>query len=274
LTAVARLSRRHFLGACGAGAAAGALDAFALEPNWLEVTEHTVPLDGLPGSVEGLTVAQITDAHLNVFGRVERAIVDAVGDRSVSIVALTGDIVEDEAGLAVLTELCSSLRSTGAALVAILGNWEHWSRISLNNLADRYARVGAKLLVNEATSIKGLAMVGTDDALAGQVDWKRALADAKLDRPSLLLTHGPDLLDHAPAGLPRFGFALAGHTHGGQGRLGSWAPLVPPGSGRFLSGHYETPLGRAYVSRGTGTSIVPARLFCRPELPIFRLTRG
>jgi predicted MPP superfamily phosphohydrolase len=34
------------------------------------------------------------------------------------------------------------------------------------------------------------------------------------------------------------------------------------------------PLGRAYVSRGTGTSIAPARFACRPELPVFTLRRG
>jgi uncharacterized protein len=271
---VLKLTRRQFFGVCGAGAAAGALDAFAVEPNWLEVTEHVVPFDRLPSGLEQLTIAQVTDAHLKGFGRVEQAIVEAVREHSVSIVALTGDIVDNEAGLQVLSEFTSNLRATGAALVAILGNWEYWSRISLAGLRDRYAENGVKLLVNESAVVTGLPLVGTDDALAGRVDWQRALGDSARGKPHFLLTHGPDLFDHAPRDLPRFGFAIAGHTHGGQGRLGSWAPLVPPGSGRFVSGHYETPLGRAYVSRGTGTSILPARILCRPELPIFRFVRG
>ena len=274
LRSVARLSRRHFLGASAAGAAAGALDIFALEPNWLEVTDHVVPFDRLPRDLEGLTLAQITDSHLKSLGRVEGAIVETVRRRSVSVVALTGDIVDHGQGLTLLTEFCSDLRATGARLVAILGNWEHWSRISLSGLADRYAGLGVKLLVNQSTKIEGLSMVGTDDALAGHLDWKRALGDWKPEQPSVLLTHSPDLLDHAPADAPRFDLALAGHTHGGQARLGSWAPFVPPGSGRFSAGHYETALGHAYVSRGTGTSILPARLLCRPELPIFRLARS
>jgi hypothetical protein len=65
---------------------------------------------------------------------------------------------------------------------------------------------------------------------------------------------------------------LAGHAHGGQIRLGSsLVPFLPPGSGRFVSGWYHLPMGAVYVSRGTGTSIVPARFACRPELPIYRL---
>ena len=68
---------------------------------------------------------------------------------------------------------------------------------------------------------------------------------------------------------------LAGHTHGGQVRFGAGlVPFVPPGSGRFVSGWYDTPAGRAYVSRGTGTSILPVRFTCRPELPVFRLRQG
>jgi hypothetical protein len=49
------------------------------------------------------------------------------------------------------------------------------------------------------------------------------------------------------------------------------AVWVPPGSGRFRAGMYATASGPLHVSRGIGTSVVPARLTCRPELPIFRL---
>jgi predicted MPP superfamily phosphohydrolase len=80
----------------------------------------------------------------------------------------------------------------------------------------------------------------------------------------LLLTHSPELLDKAPVRDAGVALALAGHTHGGQVRLGSSAvPFVPQGSGRFVAGWYDLAGCRAYVSRGTGTSIVPARFTCR-----------
>jgi predicted MPP superfamily phosphohydrolase len=56
-------------------------------------------------------------------------------------------------------------------------------------------------------------------------------------------------------------------------------PFVPPlylprYSGRFISGMYrvsrhQTPL---YVNRGIGTSVLPLRLFCRPEMTLFEFT--
>jgi predicted MPP superfamily phosphohydrolase len=66
----------------------------------------------LPSGLEQLTMAQVTDAHLKAFGRVEQTIVEAVREHSVSIVALTGDIVDNEAGLEVLSEFASNLRAT------------------------------------------------------------------------------------------------------------------------------------------------------------------
>jgi uncharacterized protein len=66
---------------------------------------------------------------------------------------------------------------------------------------------------------------------------------------------------------------LAGHTHGGQVRL----PLVPVfwlphGSGRFLEGWYTERGSKMYVSRGIGTSILPIRFRCPPELSIITLS--
>lgn len=63
---------------------------------------------------------------------------------------------------------------------------------------------------------------------------------------------------------------LSGHTHGGQIAVGGWAPLVPPGSGRYVRGWFRgdgaPPL---YVSRGIGTSVLPLRFGATPELAVF-----
>jgi predicted MPP superfamily phosphohydrolase len=38
-----------------------------------------------------------------------------------------------------------------------------------------------------------------------------------------------------------------------------------------VAGWYRDTLAPLYVSRGIGTVAIPARVFCRPELPIFTL---
>jgi uncharacterized protein len=65
---------------------------------------------------------------------------------------------------------------------------------------------------------------------------------------------------------------LAGHTHGGQVALFGWAPLRPPGSGRYVQGWYRDAATSLYVSRGIGTSVVPARFCAAPEVAYFAWT--
>lgn len=72
--AMRRVSRRAWLTGSGAVAGGAAIDAFALEPNWLDVTRHEVAVAGLPQGLDGFAVAQVTDAHLNGIGAVEERV--------------------------------------------------------------------------------------------------------------------------------------------------------------------------------------------------------
>lgn len=268
------VSRRTALLGLGGIAAVGAADAFGIEPRWLDTTSHDVPVPGLPRALDGFKVAQVTDAHLEKLGMVEERILSSIREYDVQLVVLTGDIIDSVSGFRVLREFCSALATTRVRAVATLGNWEHWGAVPLDRLRKFYGEWGVQLLVNEQSLIEGLAVCATDDATGGHVDFRGTRPDAKGDA-KILLTHSPAILDETPADMPAFDLALAGHTHGGQVRLGPAAvPFVPQGSGRFVSGWYETSAGPAYVSRGTGTSIAPVRFTCRPELPILRLTQG
>ncbi len=266
-------TRRRLLTATGVAAAGVAVDALAIEPRWLDVTEHDVRVAKLPSSLEGFTIAHVTDAHLKAIGRVEEAIHAAVRTQNVQLVALTGDIIDAPNRLSVLRDFCSALRRPGLSAVSTLGNWEHWGRIAPSALGKAYADVGVRLLVNETSTSGGIRIHATDDSTAGE-----ARIDAFRDNrgeANLLLTHSPALFDRVPKDFPGFSLALAGHTHGGQVRLGSaLVPMLPEGSGRFVAGWYDAAQSRVYVSRGTGTSVLPVRFTCRPELPIFRLRRA
>lgn len=268
------LTRRRLL-AAGATLGAGcALDAVAIEPYWLEVTTHDVPVPGLPRGLDGFKIAQLTDAHFVRIGRVEERIAHALRAEDVQLLVLTGDIIDSARKLPVLKEFCSGVRRPGLAMVASLGNWEYQSEVAGPVLEAAYADNGVKLIVNaETTLADGVQLIATDDATAGTPELgplHSVRGDARV-----LLTHSPVFLDRVDAASGRFALALSGHTHGGQIRLGpSAVPFVPPGSGRFVAGWYDYAGGRAYVSRGTGTSLVPVRFICRPELPIFTLRQG
>lgn len=265
------ITRRRLLVAAGAVGAAAAIDAFAVEPAWLDVHRSSVLVESLPSALDGFTIAQITDAHLTTLGRVETAILAAIRSASPQLVVLTGDLVDSLDHANALAELCAELSRTGAQVVATLGNWEHWGQIDRAALRRIYQRSDTPLLVDQWRESGGLSLYATDDSTGGSPG--SIAPPPKSDRPRLLLTHSPAFVDDRP-GIPDFDLCLAGHTHGGQITAAGLAPITPPGSGRFVAGWYDTPAGRLYVSRGTGTSLVPARFMCRPELPMFELVRA
>ncbi|MDI1442708.1 metallophosphoesterase [Polyangium sp. 6x1] len=271
-----RISRRDLLrvaGCCAVGIAA--VDALAIEPAWMEITEHDVPVPGLPRGLEGFRIAHLSDLHLSSLGGVHDAVVEAMKSFQPNLVVLTGDSVDDPNALGVLSEFCRALAATGREVVATVGNWEHWGEVPRDDLRRAFVRVGAKLLGNESARLaSGVTVVATDDFCSGHHDLSSALRDPPSGPARLFLTHAPGIFDELPQDAPRFDLGLAGHTHGGQVRAFGAPIWLPPGSGRYQSGMYTTTKGRMYVSRGIGTSVLPVRFTCRPELPVFRLVAG
>jgi predicted MPP superfamily phosphohydrolase len=86
----------------------------------------------------------------------------------------------------------------------------------------------------------------------------------------LLLSHSPDQIWWARR--HNVTLMLAGHTHGGQGRLPLLGPLLSPSfhGSRYASGSFFKPPTTLHVSRGlSGTHLL--RINCRPELSLLTL---
>ena len=90
---------------------------------------------------------------------------------------------------------------------------------------------------------------------------------------SILLSHAPEVFRQAAHA--DFNLMLSGHTHGGQICLPGSIPIkleaVLPrrmGSGAW---RYNDMIG--YTSVGAGSSVVPVRLNCPPEITMHRLRR-
>ena len=279
------LTRRQWIAsALVAGAGLGALDAFGVQPNRVTITRHRI---GRPGK-SPLRIVQLTDLHLRVVGGHEREIAEAVTELRPDLVVLTGDSIDQRGRLPQLSEFLGLLPRHSLGL-AILGNWEHWGNVDLRALRSTYERHGVQLLQNESVVLSfpagPLLVTGLDDLVGGRPDPVVALRDVRPQPNHLLLAHCPAhrevFLRAGSRSAPLSGMTplapplkspqlmLAGHTHGGQIRLGDWAPFRPQGSGRYVSGWYVGDALDLYVSRGLGTSVVPARIGAPPEVALF-----
>jgi uncharacterized protein len=270
-----KITRRRFLAGIGAAGAAIGADAFGSEAHHVLLSRHEVRVPGLSPGLDGVRLAQVTDVHLPGNQVAARAALEHLHRERPDIVILSGDMTESGQALTQVADFAAAARGR-LATAAVLGNWEYRAGVVGNVAGDLYRRVGVELLVNRSITVEvggaRLALVGLDDILMGSYDLVKARTGIANGVAEIWLFHEPAFASAPPAGVSaRPLLLLAGHTHGGQIRIPLLPPVKPEGAGRFLEGWYRDTFAPLYVSRGVGTTGIPARFRCPAELPIFTL---
>jgi hypothetical protein len=278
------ISRRRFLQASLAASATGlGLGGYTwqIEPHWLEIVFRPLTIAGLPRTLQGLRLAQLSDMHvgprvadsyiLESFHRVQALDPD--------IVVYTGDFISYEPGIFDHAErIYEHLPRGRLATLGILGNHDYgpgWSHPEIAaRLANQLRDAGVRLLRNEVTEVSGLQVAGLDDLWANQFDLRRGLAALDCSRAAIVLSHNPDTVDHSGWG-DFHGWILSGHTHGGQCKPPFLPPpLLPVRNRRYTAGAFDlSGARRLYISRGIG-HLLQVRFNVRPEVTMFELRSG
>jgi len=241
------------------------------------VRKVDVPIAGLPSSLHGFTIAQISDVHVGptIKRRYLDAIVEAVNALGADMIAVTGDLVDGSvAQLAEHTAPLSRLESRHGAYF-VTGNHEYYSGV--RGWIAEIRRLGLRVLMNEhvvllhdgaSIVVGGVTDIGAHHYDPSQrSDPKAAMAGAPAGAAfKLLLAHQPrSAFEAAPAG---FDLQLSGHTHGGQ--MMPWNFFVrfqQP----FTAGLHRMQSMFVYISRGTGYWGPPVRLGAPSEITHLRL---
>jgi uncharacterized protein len=254
------------LGVAAAGAASVAWGWF--EAGWVRLETVPVRLSRLPPELEGLRIAHLSDFHLGLPSRGERAVEQAVKwveERQPELTLISGDLLARPQGEARLRELLARLPNP----YAVLGNHDFAAT------KDPFARPvkvsdlsPARLLADEAATVevrgRRVQIVGVDPRSYRRGHSKpERFADESADL-RILLCHFPQVIDRLEPGV--FDLVLSGHLHAGQ-------ITFPYPGGRlrlahlrwtYVEGVYERPGGVLHLSAGLGTTFVPFRFFARP----------
>jgi predicted MPP superfamily phosphohydrolase len=239
----------------------------------VDFNEKVLRLARLPAVWDGLTILHLSDLHLN--GTPDRTFFQHVMDRcrdwQPDLVALTGDIVDDEEHHRWVVPLLGRLKWSIAAF-AILGNHDGWYEVNL--IRRRVRRCGFQMLANTWTQ---LALRGEPLIVIGnEAPWFTPppdLASCPQGPFRLCLSHTPDNIGWARAN--RVDLMLSGHVHGGQVRLPLIGSLVVPSryGRKFDCGTFDEPPTVLHVSRGLSGQ-EPLRINCRPEVTKLILERA
>ena len=255
-----------------------------VEPTWLEVNRHDVPIAGLPPAFRGLRIVQMSDFHCgrHVTAAYLQEAVELAHRQKPDVTVLTGDFIHKgfqhvDAMARILGQLRSPL-----GVFAVLGNHDFSVRNALgirrhrhlhSAVADALKSWGIRVLQNETHALERgedkLYLSGVEDLWSRVCDPQRAFAGLSDMVPRIVLAHNPCTIERLNG--ERCDLMLSGHTHGGQinlPRLGRVA--LGPNGRRFAAGFYRRGSSLLYVNKGIGFGF-RVRFGVRPEVAVFTL---
>jgi predicted MPP superfamily phosphohydrolase len=255
---------------------------FYLETNSIEITVQDIEDNELANVIGGVKVVHISDLHVKKAGRREKRLVELMRQIDPDIIFITGDFLLDNR----LIEPCiETLRCLSDYLVvAVLGNSDYLSNgknVNTEVFVEEIRGMGIKVLMNEAIKVtisrpeyddkSCVYIIGLDDNYLGFDDIFTAMNNVPGESPKILLAHTPNIVEKIKT--DGINLILSGHTHGGQICLPFIGPVYYNGEcnarKKYYSGLFKEDIF-LYVNRGIGTSLIPVRLFCRPEITVFR----
>lgn len=243
----------------------------------LEVAEHVFRVPRAPPDAPVLRVAFAADFHAGptLHPKLLADAFAAISDARADLLLLGGDFVSFHARY--VDRVIAGLDRIHPPLgkFAVLGN--HDLLGDDEYIVRRLGEAGVTTLVNANAR---LAPPHDDVWVCGLDDWDEGAPDAEAafrgaDGTRIVLAHQPDGL--LAIGERRFDIAFFGHVHGGQFLLRNRRPAIRhrgPVSRLYMHGgvfHVGVHHAPVLISRGIGTSTLPARRHADPQVHICAL---
>jgi hypothetical protein len=248
------------------------IDMILVEPRWIEVERVTIRDSRLADLLGATKVVQISDLHVpERLGVREESLIRVVNGLQPDIVVITGDFVSDTDGKATAIEVTRRITAKLGKFGVPGNNDTH--RYKPGEMRKVFPAAEVVVLVNEHRRIplpngRVLYMAGVNHPVTGQALIDEALAGIPAEESVVMLAHSPEFLPVAAQ--KGVDLLLTGHTHGGQvGMQWFTRNFMATDPINTMHGLYRERQTTMYVNRGIGTTTVPFRFLCRPEVTLF-----
>ncbi len=249
--------------------------------NGLVVKKYIITSDKFE-SGERVRIVLIADLHSHIYGKEQSRIVSLIKKQNPDIIALAGDIADDEVPIEGAEQFLKGLKGS-APIYYVTGNHEFWSG-DIKNIKDIILRYEVNILENEYREIRvkntDIIIGGIDDPDVARYEktgfnLKREMDNnfsELTDKPcfKILLAHRPELIEMYKN--YSFDLVLSGHSHGGQVRIPFILNgLFSPNQGWFpeyAGGEYRHYTLTHIVSRGVSYNPRLPRIFNPPEVVV------
>lgn len=242
--------------------------AIFVEPDMLERKKYKLAVQNL----RGLKIVLLSDLHLAPgHGKKLQKIVAAVNQEHPDIILLGGDYVKGHKRSTSMNaaQIAAGLGALKAryGVYAVLGNHDGW--YGGPKIETEFAKQNICVLKNENVKLsvnkRNIFLAGVEDFYTGTPDLTEALKGT--NGTVLLLSHSPDIFPDVP---PVVDLTLAGHTHGGQVKMPFWGAILTSSiyGTKYAEGLITDGGKKMIVTKGIGTSLLPLRFNCRPEIVV------
>ena len=253
--------------------------------NGIVTTKIDINNSKIPDNFNGYKIVHISDLHNKKFGEDQERLLEKIRVVSPDIIVITGDLIDrrkyDLAAAMVFIDGAVEI----APVYYVSGNHEAWSG-EYENIAGRLIDPGVEIMDDRKIEIiKGnssIELLGLSDPAFLTSSYMDETNTSKLEKKltqlsddsifQMLLCHRPELFDIYVD--ENIDLIFSGHAHGGQFRIPFVGGLVAPEQGlfpKYTSGAHKKDNSTMIVSRGLGNSIIPVRIFNRPEIVVVTL---
>jgi uncharacterized protein len=239
----------------------------------------------LPSDLMGMRLLFASDVHAGITfpDAAQEQLIAQIAGLAPDMILWGGDFAESRADAKRLFARIAHLKPR-LGMAAVVGNNDrrafHGSMDDLKRLSER---AGVRMLINERWTLPGgaLTILGLDEDYYGSPDASILNATKNSGDLTILLSHSPTPLMRLLDGRTPPDLILSGHTHGGQMRLFGLT-MYDLGFDRVHGRRqrYFTVRGvrqdagtTLVVSGGLGSSKIPLRINCPPEMQLITLSK-
>ncbi|MDO5522294.1 MAG: metallophosphoesterase [bacterium] len=251
----------------------------AIQVNHIIFTEEKIP-----AVFDGYRIVQISDLHNKEFGKQQERLLQVIESQEPDIIVVTGDLIDsNHTDVETAMNLVQGMVKI-SPVYYVSGNHEKWSGV-YEELKEQLQQAKVTILEDEKTLLsKGndvIDLIGLQDVsfleeTNREVDTVVETTIKRMrqhkDTFQLVLSHRPELLEAYAES--KADLVLAGHAHGGQFRIPFLGGVAAPDQGLFpklTAGVHKKEDTTLVISRGLGNSIIPMRIFNRPEVIVLTL---
>jgi uncharacterized protein len=250
-----------------------------IEPDTIKIREITIKDDFIGIVLKDKIIVHLSDLHITRLGKIESRVLSIVDRIKPDLIFLTGDYVKWKGDTESALTFLSRLKAK-QGIFAVMGDYDYSD--SKNSCVFCHEKGSGRptkqhnvtMLRNSLQKInmgdQVVKIAGIDEGYEDLGEFQEFEDMADPDALVLVLSHSPMTFDKFSSENKIFMFS--GDTHGGQVRLPSWLfrLLRYEKNVKYNYGLFQEGNKIMYVNRGIGTSHLKFRLFCQPEIAVFR----